>query len=60
MFSQDPGYLFCRTYYDNFCPTDVCTKNEQINREAVSIGEYALCQTSLEQVFNEFASQQEE
>ena len=30
------------------------------HREELSIGEYALSQTSLEQIFNGFASQQEE
>ncbi|CAN0457892.1 unnamed protein product [Laminaria digitata] len=30
------------------------------NREALSVGEYSLSQTSLEQIFNAFAAQQEE
>lgn len=32
----------------------------QSHRKSLSIGEYALSQTSLEQVFNGFAAQQEE
>lgn len=35
-------------------------QNLQNEREALCIGEYALGQTSLEQIFNGFAAQQEE
>jgi ATP-binding cassette subfamily A (ABC1) protein 1 len=30
------------------------------NKAAIGIQEYSICQTSLEQIFNQFASQQEE
>ena len=35
-------------------------KTPQNNRAALSVGEYSLTQTSLEQIFNAFAAQQEE
>ncbi len=66
--SRGPG-LFGRTL-TSFCthkktfsassPAFVARPNQQNEREALCIGEYALSQTSLEQVFNGFAAQQEE
>lgn len=38
----------------------VGAERKQYNRESLFVGEYSLSQTSLEQVFNGFAAQQEE